>query len=269
MYITSKRYFLGQTDQTTLAQKITRSTDIFSYTDAIYKLQENANNKDWVTMNSAVTNLLVDSNLLSSAGTLIEPLKILQNLINQTLKNVDTSADLKITLNKLAVLAQTEASASPEDRLINEELLTQRLYNLNSDVRSVTSTNIGIKAIWNKIIGKEKNLFEPLQNNLTNVISNLKNTPLTINGKANLTAQLTSLQQTIDAAIQNANTNLLLFAAPILLGIIGTTILSKTWAWSSTKAKEHAVKHITKLHKKYIKKEPESIGSAEKRRKRN
>lgn len=260
MYISTRRpqglptaKQLGQTDATP------------DYVSQIKNFQTLANNKNWQSLSDGITTLLGDSNLVNSA-TLIDPLKVLQIGVNKALSGSNVANDIQASLDNLLLQAQTEASASQEDRLINQQLLIQRIYNLNSEVSSIIGSNTGIKAIWTKLSGKEASVFTPLRADLQNIADDLKTTPLTINGKNSLTKQFAVIQTTIDNAWTVASGSAFQFAVPILITALGTAAIAWAWTWSAAKAKEHAVKHITKLHKKYIKKEPIHEGLKKKRK---
>jgi hypothetical protein len=234
-------YLYSRLGQASLAQQSTQTIVLSSFVSAIQDLANSLNSQDWVTANNTISKLLSDPNLASSAGTLIEPLKALQILI----KNPDPSKVQDSSSNLLS-LAQTEASSSPEERIINLELLNNRLFELKQEIDDFSSKNVGFKAIIAKVRGKTADLFAPLKQDLDNLQTAIASTPLTVQGRAEIQARFGPLQSDASDIVNLATGGTLKYAGVLLVSIISTAAI----AWIVEKSKEKAVHHAKKIHHK-------------------
>lgn len=223
-----------------------------SYTSAVTSLQASANNKDWSGLNQQITNLLNDPNLTSNAGTLIAPLTGLQTKVQIMLNGSgqDVSSDIQTLIQQLAKQANIEASTTPDELLINQELLMQRLYDLSNELQNFSNTNSGYKAIWNRITGQDIILFAPITSDLADIAKDISVTPLNASDRATILAQFIQQQQSIQTAWASADENIFELVGYTLLLAGGTAAIAAMGSYAGGVAKEHATKHAIKHAKR-------------------
>ena len=227
------------------------SNTITVYTTTIINFRSKANLKDWKGLLQDVTTLLNNPDLALNAGTLVAPLQDLQSKV-QIMANggtPDVSADIQNGINKLVSQAEIEATATPDNLLINQELLMQRLYDLSNELQNFNNSNSGFKAVWNKITGQDAVLFAPLQSDLSDIANDISITPLTASDRTNILNKFLSQQENINTTWQT-DQNVFKTVAYALLAAAGTATIAAAGGYLGETAKLHAVKHATKHAKK-------------------
>lgn len=159
-----------------------------------YQIQDLINiceTKDWNKLLQAVTDLINNPELLKSAPTLPGSLRFIQtNLVDMLAgSKADSSPLIKSTLGIALNIARKEATATIPDRIRNEEILSNRIDNMLDSIRDFKNSNQGFIALWNKVTGKEKDLFLPIQEEQDSIAADIKTTPLTDEGRERLIIQ--------------------------------------------------------------------------------
>lgn len=245
MYLINRNPSFGQ------APSATSTT----YVDRITSLQTSANAKDWPALITAITNILSDPNLAQNAGSLIPKLNDLQNNANKMISNpgTDLSSNVISAINDLMGQAQVEASATPDERLMSQEFLSQRIFDLDNAIGNFQGSFTGWSGSYTllvgKITGKLAEGIIPLKNQITEIAQEIATTPLTQSGRQNLLAQLAAEQQSINDSTNLINSSIAKLGLYFIAFIGGTAAL----AWIKAKAREHSIKHAKRLHRRYVK----------------
>lgn len=182
-----------------------------SYISAIGKLKTEIIAKNWSQANTNISSLLVDPNLTRVANSLIEPLQYIQKQIADLKDGEDGPSDTLQTLSNLEFLASAEAAATPNDRLVNKQLLLQRLNMLSIDIQNFFDSTTKFKAIWNRIFDKEEIHFLSLKKERDDLGVDIKTMPLTPETRTNLQTQFANLLISVAKAQRIAEADTLTF----------------------------------------------------------
>jgi len=195
----------------------------FSYPNAISELTSNTTSKNWNLVKTKISSLLANSDISKSADSLVEPLQYLQNKVVNFKDGDPDDSDVNQTLADLSFLAKAEASATINDRLVNNQLLIQRLNNLSAHLESFFGEIGKLKAIWYKIANPSKIRFLSLRRERDQIGIDIKTMPLRPEDRASLQTQLKNLQAEVSRAQQLMEASTLAFVSrTFVLVAIGT-----------------------------------------------
>jgi len=276
MYITSKWRALGDSSpgsdtldpsqQSSITQIATLQVQTImppsgiSYVDKINALQPFVSNRNYSGLKDAITNLLADPQLLPNAGTLIDPLNAILQTINNTKDptTIDNSTIQKV-LTTCGILAKNEALANPSQRDKNAAKLQSRIDKLNLAISNFQTNNSGIWAIYNRISGKSKEMYTPIQQEEDTIANDIKIQPLLFEDRTQLLAQIRKTEQSASMALKLAAGSSILFIGYIIFEILKAGAAkgaTAAYQWGVGKAKEVAVKkaahHAKRLRAKYV-----------------
>lgn len=161
-----------------------------------------------LVQNKDFSNLLLESNRLAkdassqNFSTIILPLATIA-IDAQSLSSSDFSSviykRIQENLDLIFKVINRESISTEADRVRNEDLIYRKIDNLEDDIKEFQKANLGLKAIWNKLIGGAD--LTTINEIWVAILQEIMTTPLTSEGKNRLLTRHQALIVKLDTHI--------------------------------------------------------------------